>query len=444
MRLPQLLKLATACLIAFATAAHADFGRTGGAVTSDGLDGESIPLSDPVTVLQHSLDAGESKLEWNDKNGYLKSLLDSLKIPHESQLLVFSQTSLQRRKISPSRPRAFYFNDDVYIGWVQGGEVLEILSMDPVRGGIFATLEQNKLNKPVVVADDANCLACHQNGRTLGVPGPAVRSLYTDKRGRPVLTMGTFEVDHTTPFEKRWGGYYITGKHGTMRHMGNTCVEDPLSEKFDRSIGANTTSLRKHFDVTPYLTEHSDIVAMLVLDHQVFMHNVLTRANFEGRSALQYQKSMAKMLEQPEDKLLESVERRFNNAANAVVEALLFADEAKFTSPVQGTSNYAKVFEAMGKADKQGRSFRQFDLKKRIFKFPCSFLIHNAAFDRLPRPVLERTYAKLHDVLTGDLADKDDDKTGRKQFNHLSEADRRAIFEILLETKKNLPPDWRK
>ncbi len=418
---------------------QADFGRTGGAVDAAGLDGENLPLVDPVSLLGNQLDDGEAKLEWDDKHGYLKSLLAQLNVPHASQLLVFSQTSLQRRKISPSKPRAFYFNDDVYVGWVQGGEVLEIISMDPSRGAIFSTLEQREVNKPTIVADDANCLACHQNGRTLGVPGPVVRSLYTDLRGRPVLTMGTFDTDHTTPLHKRWGGYYVTGKHGSMRHMGNICVTDVTEETFDRELGANVTDLRKLFDTKPYLTEHSDIVAMLVLDHQVFMHNVLTRANFEGRSAMQYQKTMAKMLEQPEDQLLDSVERRFNNAAAAVVEALLFVGEPKLTAPVQGTSEYRQVFEAMGRKDKQGRSLRQFDLKRRTFKYPCSFLIHNQAFDRLPKPVLDRTFKKLRDVLMGRLTDEEE----IKQYRHLSKADRQAIFEILLATKKNLPADWK-
>lgn len=444
-QLPQYVRitLLAAMMIAPATmptTTLADFGRTGGAVESTGLDGESLPLRDPVTLLENQLADGKAKLEWSDSHGYLKSVLAQLKVPHESQLLVFSQTSLQRRKISPATPRAFYFNDDVYVGWVQGGEVLEVISMDPTRGAIFYALKQERVNKPTIVANDANCLACHQNGRTLGVPGPVVRSLYTDPRGRPVLTMGTFDPDHTTALNKRWGGYYITGKHGSMQHMGNTYVTDVAEETFDRSLGANVTDLSKHFNTKPYLNEHSDIVAMLVLDHQVYMHNVLTRANFEGRSALHYQKTMAKMLEQPEDKLLESVERRLNNAADNVVEALLFAGEPQFTSPVQGTSKYPHVFEAMGKKDKQGRSLRQFDLNKRIFKHPCSFLIHNAAFDMMPKPVLDRTYAKLHAVLTG----TDDDKADIEKYKHLTAEDRQAIMEILLATKKSLPESWRK
>jgi len=419
--MPLLAFALAASLLLSPSPSQADFGRTGGAVQTTGLD------------------------------GYLRSLLAQLKVPLESQVLVFSQTSLQRRKISPTQPRAFYFNDDVYIGWVQRGTVLEILSMDPIHGGIFFTLEQRKVPKPTIVADDANCLACHQNGRTLGVPGPVVRSVYADKRGRPVLTMGTFDPDHTTPLEKRWGGYYVTGKHGSMRHMGNICVTDPTVETFDRSIGANVTSLKKHFDVSRYLTEHSDIVSMLVLDHQVYTHNVLTRANFEGRSAMQYQKMMAKMLEEPQDKLLDSVERRFDNAANAIVEALLFADEAQLTSPIRGASGFKAAFEAIGPKDSQGRSLRQFDLEKRLFKYPCSFLIDNPAFNSLPKPILDRTYKKLHNILTNadqpepqDPQDKKVQQARRDKFKHLTKTDRQAILEILLATKKNLPDYWRK
>ena len=78
-------------------------------------------LTDPVALLQKRIDHGEVKLDYEPKHGYLKSVLEKLAIPIDSQTLVFSKTSFQYKKISPEAPRALYFNDDVYVGQVHDG-----------------------------------------------------------------------------------------------------------------------------------------------------------------------------------------------------------------------------------------------------------------------------------------------------------------------------------
>src|SRR6185437_17127316 len=96
---------------------------------------------DPVARLEKKLEAGTAHLDYApDGRSYLASLLKNLDINTDSQMLVFSKTSFQATRISPSRPRALYFNDNVAVGFVQNGDVLELVSLDPKQGEIFYTL----------------------------------------------------------------------------------------------------------------------------------------------------------------------------------------------------------------------------------------------------------------------------------------------------------------
>jgi hypothetical protein len=346
-------------------------------------------------------------------------------------MLVFSQTSFQLRKISPQRPRAIYFNDDTYVGWVQDGDVIEVSSVDPQQGTIFYTLDQRKSETPTFVRDRGQCLSCHASSRTQGVPGLLVRSVYPDINGRPILGSGTFTTDHRSPFRERWGGWYVTGTHGLMRHMGNGTVDDRSNaESMDQDAGANQTDLEDLVDTTPYLSSSSDIVALMVLEHQTQMHNLLTNAAFETRHARYYDKMMNDALGRPAEYQSQSTQRRIARAAEKVVRHLLFVDEFQLTSPVKGVSGFASEFPDRGPRDSEGRSLRDFDLTRRLFRYPCSYLLYADAFLELPAPVRERVYRRLHEVLNGRDTSAD--------FKHLTTEDRQAILSILLETHAEL------
>lgn len=390
--------------------------------------------NDPVARLQRRLDQGDVKLEYEPKNGYLLSVLKFLQVPLSSQTLVFSKTSFQQHLISPASPRALYFNDDVYIGWVRGGEVVEISSVDPDRGAIFYTLDQRKSTSPKFVRKE-ECLQCHASPKTLGVPGHMVRSVYPDSEGVPQLQAGSFLTDHSSPFKERWGGWYVTGTHGAQRHMGNNWVSDKENpERLDLEAGANITNLRKWVDVSAYASPGSDLVALMVLEHQVRLHNLLTRANWETRLALSQQEAMNRALGQPLDRWSDSTRSRIHGAVENVLKYLLFADEVKLEEPVAGTSGFQEEFPKAGPKDQLGRSLRDFDLKRRLFRYPCSFLIYSEAFDALPKPALDYLYRRLWEILSGDVQEK--------TYSNLGRDDRQAIFEILLETKTNLPAYW--
>ncbi|MCA9246144.1 MAG: hypothetical protein KDA42_03485, partial [Planctomycetales bacterium] len=396
---------------------------------------EEVP-HDAIARLQHAIDQGEVSLDFDRDLGYLRSVLAALNVPESSQALVFSKTSFQLRRISPRTPRAIYFGDDVYVGWVHGGDVMEFSAVDPNLGANFYTLSQQDSSKPRFVRHTHECLQCHGSSLTKNVPGHVVRSVYTRPDGQPLLGAGTYISDHTSPLAERWGGWYVTGSHGAQRHLGNLLlnqVDDPAEVDLDR--GANVTELASYFNTAGYLSGESDIVALLVLEHQAMMHNLITQANFLTRVALQEADVMNEMLERPDGYLAESTMRRIHNAAEPVVEYMLFCGEAPLTDPIVGTSSFAKDFAARGPHDSQGRSLRDLDLKSRLCKHPCSYLIYSKAFSELPEIVRERIYLRLWEVLSG--------QDTSEPFDHLTTTDRGAIVEILRSTKSDLPDFWR-
>lgn len=412
------------------------------------LDFERDPInyheaesSDPVALLQQRIEAGDVTLDYDEEMGYLPTVLEHLGISPETQMLVFSKTSFQLRKINPRRPRAVYFNDESYVGWVQRGDVVEISTVDPQLGAVFYTLSQEESNSPKFIRDRGQCIACHASSRTQGVPGHLVRSVYPDRGGQPQFGSGTFTIDHRSPFEKRWGGWYVTGTHGEMRHMGNVVSLDrDRPQDLDRESGANVVELSELFPVTPYLRPTSDLVALMVMEHQTQMHNAITRANYEARIASHYDLAMNKALERPETYRSDSYHRRVASASENLIEHMLLVDEFQLESPITGVSEFSKQFDAEGPFDSQGRSLRHLDLETRLFKYPCSYLVYSDAFDALPKDVLNHVSRRLDEILK---ADPGDPKTTSnpldvETFAHLDKDDRRAILEILQETKPEL------
>ncbi len=390
---------------------------------------------DAITRLQDRLNKQQTELPFQSPRGYLESVLKELNVPVSSQVLVFSKTSFQLRRISPRTPRAIYFNDEVYVGWVQRGDVMEVSATDPQLGVNFYTLDQTPTQRPAFQRQTYDCLQCHGSTLTQHVPGHVVRSVYAASSGHPILKAGTFLTNHSSPLEERWGGWYVTGTHGRQEHLGNQWVrESEAPDGVDRQLGSNVTDLTDRFSTEPYLSPHSDIVALMVLEHQIGMHNVLTRASFLTRLALRDEQVMNEMLDRPSDFRSESTTRRIHAAGEPVVKHMLLCDEYRLTDPIQGTSSFAKDFRDRGPRDSKGRSLRDLDLHHRLFQFPCSYLVYSPSFDALPDAVRDYIWRRLWEVLTGE------DRS--EEFAHLSDVDRQAILEILRETKPSLPGYW--
>jgi hypothetical protein len=364
-----------------------------------------------VAELQTRLGHKEARLDAKPKLGYLASLLTELDLPVDSQVLVFSKTALNPKLVSPKTPRAVYFNEECYIGWVPGAASLEIAAVDPQKGWMFYTLSQNETREGVPAFQrESQCLACHAGQSAMRVPGGLVRAFVPDEAGNPLS--GYSRVTHEMPFEQRFGGWYVTGSHGKLSHRGNKIdSKTGLANKL-LPMPNNVKVLADVLDATLYLSAHSDLVAQMLLHHQVHGQNLMIRVNYEARLG------------------------KRSNAEDLLARYLLFADEAPLTEPVQGSTGFAQWFEKRGRKDSQGRSLREWDLKTRLFKYRLSYLIDTPLFDGLPTEARQRIYEKLWDTLSA--------TNPQPGFGHIPIEERRAILEIVSQLKDDLPPQWAK
>jgi hypothetical protein len=389
--------------------------------------------NDAITRLQARLHTGTLKLAGAELE-VLAGVLRELNVPIESQMLVFSKTSLQRERISPDRPRAIYFSDTCYVGWVPSG-LLEIAAIDPVLGPVFykADFSADDPAATQQISRDNDCLRCHGGTFVRDIPGLLVRSLHTDGSGEMLLQGGSELVDFRTPFTNRWGGWYVTGKHGTTLHRGNVFTTEKdgrLVADFKR--GANVTSLEKFFDASRYLTNSSDIVALLVLEHQTAMQNTITSAGMSCRRMLEYQEALQRELKEvsTNDLVFESVRSVFNGAVQDLVDDLLFYEEAALPAGLAGNAAFQKAFQRNVARTGDGQSLKDFSLAGRLFQNRCSYLIYSEAFLALPPQLKRRVYERLSRVLQSAQPDS--------RYAYLESDERTRIVRILRETHPEL------
>ncbi|MEO5821745.1 MAG: hypothetical protein ABIT71_14680 [Vicinamibacteraceae bacterium] len=392
--------------------------RFAGSIEHPAIEYPTRPATDGVARVDRRLASGELELAAEPATRYLRAVLGALDVPLASQILVFKKTGVQAHLTSPGNPRAFYFNDSVVVGYVRGAPLIEVASLDPQQGVVFYTLAQDATAQVRLVRDNG-CVSCHESLGSLDVPGMLVRSEFANADGRPLRQLGTFLIDHRTPFAQRWGGWYVTGTHGAMRHMGNATVSDlEHPESMITTDTLNLTSVAGRFDTTGYLSDQSDIVALLVFEHQMHAANLLVRVGWDARVA-QF------------DQRLDVAGGPLREAIDELVDYFLFVDEAPLTAKVAGHAAFADGFSAAGPRDRRGRSLRDLDMTTRMMRYPCSYMIYSAAFDGLPAVVRDAIYRRLWVVLSG----QDD----APRYARLSGEDRRAVIEILQETKPGLP-----
>jgi hypothetical protein len=342
---------------------------------------------------------GRASLEFaHDGLGYLPGLLRVLGINVDSQALVFSKTSVQAQRISPRNPRAIYFNDEVAVGFVRGGEGFELAALDPRQGIIFFTLAAKESDRPQFTRGE-NCLHCHQGPATTGVPGIFVGSVYPGPTGLPDRSQAII-TDHKTAFADRWGGWYVNAIRGQQPDRSNSVAPDPAEPHALATDGnQNLPGLAKFFNPMGYLSPVSDIVALMTFEHQTQAVNLITRLGWELRMGADSKQISADL--------------------DSLVDYMLFKGEAPLKEPIAGVTSFTKTFPQRGPRDRRGRSLREFDLQTRLFRYPLSYTIYSPAFDALPAPVRVRIYQRIFDGLTAEC--------------------RTSILEILRDTKSDLP-----
>ena len=421
MRWRSLLVLGLCLFVLGSTWATIDAQRAGafmGSSEDPAIGYSTAPLNNVVVDVNKKLQDGSIQFAFDSHSGFLPSALEALKLPVDSQLLVFSRLSLQGKRIGEQNPRALFFNDRVALGWVRGGDVLEVAAHDESDGVVFYTLDQRADAAPQFKRAFV-CLGCHVTGNTLGVPGLL---MFSTTRAEPTQFSGLpRHIDHSDALAKRFGGWFVTGSTGSARHMGNDAAA------LDGRTSRELTSVEGLFDADGYRALSSDVVAHLVLTHQAGMTNLLTRAAWEARAADPSLHGTTATAGQEA-----SIAAVMSGIAGEVVDYLFFIDEARLTDRVRGASGFAERFSASGPRDRKGRSLYELDLNRRLMKYPCSYLIYSPAFDALPPLAKAPIYRRMWEVLSGQEQDP-------RYRSALSLADRQSIVEILRDTKKDLP-----
>ncbi|SHJ37848.1 hypothetical protein SAMN02745181_1912 [Rubritalea squalenifaciens DSM 18772] len=374
--------------------------------------------SNTISRLQAAMDEQRRTLPGSSPKELLKSLLDELGIPTSSQTLVFSKTSLQRDLITPKNPRAIYFNRDFYVGYVPGG-LIEVVACDDPTGMMFYSLNPNEAPEQRKFVRSSECLLCHANSRTKEIPGLLVRSVYPDKEGQPILSWGDHLTTPSSPVSERWGGWYVTGKHGSAKHLGNKWVKE--GNRFNNSHGSNLEDLTEYIKTDNYLAPGSDITALMVMEHQIEFHNTCyaAKTNFERQVYLHKALYDGKV-----DYTSEALSKAIHSYAEGILKVMLFADEALVpVDGIQGSKEFERDFIAAG-MEYDGHSLRELRMQRRMFKYRCSYMIFSKSFEYLPTPIKQKVLEDLHTILTSD--------NNRPSLPELSSREKQRAHAILL------------
>lgn len=377
---------------------------------------------DRFARLQKQIESGEIRLDTTDDKTFLHSLLKALDVPVSSQLLVFSASSLQSEIINPRNPRALYFSEDLYLGFVPGGKI-EIIAMDPEMGAMFYIFERLRPGGgvPPITRSD-KCFNCHAGNATKRVPGLIAESLLPMLSGASLETYRRDEQGHQIPLDKRFGGWHLTGKHHLKENLANLMGRTSSSRGFEKT----RVEPGQMSDLNLHLRPTSDILPHLLHEHQIGFENRVFHAAYVMRQLLAEGRGSLSMAAKPEvEKLAEELARY-----------ILFVDEAELpTEGIEGDPEFIQEFQRNKKSVSAGPSLKDFDLKNRIFKYRASYMLYTDSWQKLPLMLRERVYFKMAEGLR--------DQNPNPVYTHLPVEEKRAIRAIMKETVPGLPTWWR-
>jgi len=379
---------------------------------------EKLP-QDPFSNFKRKMESGIIKLNFGSEKKYLSSLLDELTISPHSQLLVYSTTSLQLSRISPTNPRAIYFTDDIYLGYVPGGQI-EIIGIDPQLGAIpyiFNLPKENDFKHPTIYRSK-RCMNCHASPDIGGAPGLLIASVIPGDGGGSIDAFRKKISGHGVPYEKRFGGWHITGRHPFVETWANQ-----IGEMRDGNILKIPNPPGKYFTWDKYLTEKSDLIPHLLLEHQIGFTNRCIAITYKFR----------------ELKILNRDSRNINlieEETQSLLSYILFKNEALLPeNKINSETQYVLDFENSSTRNQKGKDLRKLNLKTRLFNLRCSYMIFSNSFSGLPSVIKDCLINKLHLILSCDQ------KKIPPAFSYLGNDERKIIKQILSTSLPGFPVD---
>jgi hypothetical protein len=334
---------------------------------------------------------------------FLRSLLKELDVPVSSQMLVFTATSLQKGLISARNPRALYFNEDTYVGYVPRGRI-EVISLDPELGSIYYIFDRLQPGHRPQVRRSSECMNCHAPRHMDNIPGLVVESVIPGLTGGGERAFRREQSGHGVPIGDRFGGWHLTGTGEAMPHNWS----NQLLVRKNGEAKELPNPPGERCDLSRYLVPTSDLLAQLLHEHQVGFVNRALQAGYRYRDLL-----AAGSLN----------ETALADLSSPLVRYLLFVDEAPLVPGMVGESPFVADFTTSGKRDSTGRSLRDLDGQTRLLKYRCSYMVYSPTFTGLPGPLRQRVLR--------DLASSLGDMNGE---SHLPGAERLAVRQILTET----------
>lgn len=392
----------------------------------------SIPFKDPphsyldhapkdrFTKIYERLLTGKEEVDTSSDRAFLISLLKALDIPVSSQILVFSATSLQSEMINPRNPRALYFNEDTYLGWVPGGRV-EVIGIDPEFGPIFYVFDRLRSGSLPRVDRSLKCFNCHAGTATQHLPGLIAESVLVSMAGSSLETYRHDVQGHQIPLEDRFGGWILTGNHNLRSNHANTAgrSQGGRLEKFDASPG-------RFYDPSIHLLPTSDILPQMIHEHQLGFENRVFQAHYLVRQRLHEGKG----------RLTSEAQKEIEDKATEIARYTLFADEAQLPPQgIEGDPGFVKDFLRNKRPAASGLSLKDLDLRTHLFKHRCSYMLYTDSWKSLPQMFKDRVYYRMAEALR--------DANNPKEMAHLGMEEKRAIRQILKETMDDLPVWWR-
>lgn len=321
---------------------------------------------DRLQRFMNEVQAGRALVDASSDRAFFQSVLKGLNVPESSQMVVFSATSFQSGIVNPRSPRAIYFNEDTSVGFIPGGR-LEVASFDPHGGMMFYIFDRPRAEGVPAFGRSKSCMNCHTDTMSSGRPGHVINSVAVWWDGSTQETYRYDEVGHHVPMDVRFGGWHLTGTYLMAKSHANLVGNlTPSGFKGEKNAPGD------HADLTRYPRATSDILVQLVHEHQCGFTNRVIAAIYDHR-------------EKPGDAAAAQ------KAAESLAEYVLFKKEAPLPKGLAGDPDFVRDFQAAA----PGSPLRQFDLRTRIFKTRCSYMIQTPIWQALPGDVRNRAEALL-------------------------------------------------